>query len=206
MFEIHMKFRIFTYKTGFKITINKIIYTILFASLGVAYLGSKLFEDDNIVENIGKIGVYLGCILMIFFKMTQNFIREPLNGILNGELQFFENEILINKNIYSLSEIKKIEFYVSDYFNEWKFRGKGDFNPSKSNGTCNICKITLNNGDKIAINFQLMYNREFLKMRELLIKYHSENKIHFLKLIEYLRIDDYEDIQEFKKTLPVTSA
>ena len=41
-------------------------------------------------------------------------------------------------------------------------------------------------------------------MRELLLEYYSYNKIHFLKLIEYLGICKYEEIQEFKITLPPT--
>jgi hypothetical protein len=84
----------------------------------------------------------------------------------------------------------------------WQYKSRGDLNPGRSNGISNACELTLINGQKICVYFQLIYIDDFLIMKNLLIKYYLESKIPFLKLIYYLRIEKYKDIQEFKKTLP----
>ena len=144
-------------------------------------------------------------IVIIYFKITQSTTRESLNGDLSKRIIFTNTEINIDDKKISLVEIKKIEFFVSDYFDRWEYKFNGSLNPERTNGTSNICILYLINGEIINTKFQLMYKEEFLKMRDILIVYYSENKIHFLKLIEYLGIDKYEEIQEFKKTLPTNS-
>ncbi|RZJ74970.1 MAG: hypothetical protein EOO47_20350 [Flavobacterium sp.] len=126
---------------------------------------------------------------------------KALNGTLDDTLRLTETEIFIGRENYLLAEISKIEFEAGDYYNRWEYQSKGNLNPARTNGTDNTCKITLKSGERIVVNFQLLFEHEFIKMKELLIHYHSENKIHFLKLIEYLEIDRYEEIQAFKKTL-----
>lgn len=196
-----IEFKIFTKNKGFRITVNIVVYSLLLASIGIAYLGDTYF-DEIVIKDIGLAGGILACILVVYFKITQSFKRKPLNGSLNRSLKFRANEILIDNKKYELNEIRKIEFSVEDYFDKWESHAPGDLSPAKTNGTSNICEIILANGQKSSVNFQLNYRNEFLKMRELLIKYYAENKIHFLKLIEYLRIEEYEEIQAFKKTLP----
>ena len=198
-----IEYKIFTKKKGFQLTVNIVVYTILLGSIAIAYLADKYFGESTL-ESIGQAGGVLGCVLMIYFKIAQSFTRESLNGDLNKRVIFKSSEIIIADQIFSLEEIKKIEFYVGDYFDKWEYKVKGDLNPGRTNGTSNICELHLANGKMIVTRFQLMYKTEFLKMRELLVEYYSENKIHFLKLIEYLGIEKYEEIQEFKKTLPPT--
>lgn len=198
-----IKFKIFTKNEGFKISENIVVYSLIFSGIGIAYIAGKHL-DNSAIESIGQgIGI-LGCILMIYFKITQVSKRKSLNGNLNRTLRFRNNEILIDDIKIELNEIKKIEFFLNDYFDKWESQAPGDLNPGRTNGTSNICELTLINGKIIKINFQLMYENEFLKMKELLLRYYSENKIHFLKLIEYLGIEKYDEIQEFKKTLPST--
>jgi hypothetical protein len=198
-----IEFKIFTEKKGFQITINIVVYSLLFCSIGIAYLADKFFGESTI-ESFGQAGGILGCLLMIYFKFAQSFTRESLNGDLSKRIIFKSSEISIADQKYALDEIKKLEFFVGDYFDRWEYRGRGDFNPGRTNGTFNVCKLHLKTGEIIGTRFQLMRKGEFAKMRELLLEYYSQDKIHFLKLIEYLGIEKYEEIQEFKKTLPLT--
>ena len=200
-----IEFKIFTKNKGFNITANIIVYSLLFSGIGIAYL-AKRYLDNSTIESLGQGVGILACLLMIYFKITQASKRKSLNGNLNKKLRFRSREISIDDINIELNEIKKIEFYIGDYFDKWETQAPGDFSPARTNGTSNICELTLINGHKAEANFQLMYENEFLKMRELLLQYYSENKIHFLKLIEYLGIEKYEEIQEFKKTLPPTLA
>lgn len=198
-----IEFKIFTKKNGFRLTNNIVVYSLLFGSLGVAWLADK-YLGESTIEDIGQVVGVLTCILMVYFKITQSFKRESLNGDLTKSIIFKPTQIIVEEHTYCLDEIKKIEFYVGDYFDKWEYKVKGDLNPARTNGTSNVCDLHLTNGKIIGTRFQLMYKGEFLKMRELLLEYYSSNKIHFLKLIEYLGIDKYEEIQEFKKTLPPT--
>lgn len=195
-----MEFSVYEKRKGFQLTISKVVYSLLLTSIAIAYLADRKFGESRI-EDIARISGIFGCVLLIYFKIAQNFMRESLNGKLNTKIKFYSDKISIDEHVYSLEQIKKIEFYICDYFNMWELRSRGDLNPSRTNGTSNVCKITLTNGEQVSVNFQLMYEDEFLKLKELLLIYHAENKIHFLKLIDYLKIDKYEDIQAFKKTL-----
>lgn len=197
-----IQFKIYTKDKRFHLSENKVVYSLLFGFIGMAYL-ANLFFSDSVIENIGRVGGVFTCVIMLYFTIANATKIEPLNGNLNKKLVFKKDQIWIDDDKYELNEIKKISFNVEDYFNRIKGRIKGDLSPGRSNGTANICELTLIDGRKVEVNFQLKYETEFLEMRELLIKYYAENKIHFLKLIEYLGIEKYEEIQEFKKTLSV---
>lgn len=199
-----IQFKIYTKDKRFHLSENKVVYSLLLGFIGMAYL-ANLFLSGSVIEDVGRVGGVFTCVIMLYFTITNATKRKPLNGKLNKKLVFKKDEIWIDDDKYELNEIKKIRFNVEDYFNRIEGRIRGDLSPGRSNGTANICELTLMNGQKIEVNFQLMYETEFLKMRELLIKYYTENKIHFLKLIEYLGIEKYEEIQEFKKTLPSIS-
>lgn len=179
-----------------------VVYPLMVGWFGVYWFANYFWEESTIAF-IGLIVLGLTLIILtIYFKITGFFTREPLNGDLSKTIIFTPSQIIVAEHSYSLDEIKKIEFYVDDYFDKIKHRSRSDLTPSRTNGTSNVCQLHLTNGEIIEISFQLMYDGEFLKMRELLVEYYSNNKIHFLKLIEYLGIDKYEEIQEFKKTLP----
>lgn len=198
-----IEFKIFTRNKGRQISVNIVVYTLLISSLGILFFEVKYF-DNSAVEKVGLWGLSIAGLIMVYFKIAQSFTRKSLNGNLNRSLNFREKEILIDSEKYDLNDIQKIEFSICDYFDKWEYPGRGNFNPARTNGTDNSCEITLISGQKIKVNFQLTQKDEFKKMRELLIKYYSDNKIHFLRLIEYLGIDKYEEIQDFKKTLPPT--
>jgi len=195
-----IEFKIFTYKKSKRITPNLIVYSVLLSSLGTAYFSHEILEIKSL-ENIGLGGLLIASCLMLYFMISGNFKREPLDGTLEKRILFSENAIKVDDWRYELAMIEKVDFTIDDYDGKWRYRAGGNFNQVCSNGTNNRCQLTLKSGQKIEVQFQLMYNGEFLKLKNLLIRYHDEGKLHFLKLIEYLGIDKYEEIQEFKKTL-----
>lgn len=195
-----IEFKIFIKNKGAQLTVNKVVYSLMVVFSGITYLGDKYF-DENLIKTFGQVGLILILILIIYFSIARLFSRESLNGTLNQSLKFSETGIEIDNTNYPLAKIKNVEFRICDYFNSRMDSYKGNLNPGRTNGTSNVCLITLIDGQKIALNFQLMYESEFLRMRELLIKYYFENKIQFLKLIAYLEIDNYKEVQEFKRSL-----
>jgi len=152
-------------------------------------------------QQISLWGVELGFILAIYFKIARFLTRKSLHGEIGGFLAFGEKGVTVNGKLYSIDEIRRIEFFVHDYFDKLDFPSRGDFNPGRSNGVGNFCEVTLVDGSSLRIYFQLHDKEEFLNMRDILIHYHFNKKISFLRLIEYLGIDKYEEIQDFKRIL-----
>ena len=70
-----IEFKIFTKNKGFRITVNIVVYSLLFASIGIAYLGDTYF-DEIVIKDIGLAGGILACILVVYFKITQSFKRK----------------------------------------------------------------------------------------------------------------------------------
>ena len=48
-------------------------------------------------------------------------------------------------------------------------------------------------------NFQQDFEHDILNVKDTLIEYSKQGKLHFLNLIDILNITDYNEIQEFKK-------
>ncbi|WP_141719757.1 hypothetical protein [Roseivirga misakiensis] len=123
----------------------------------------------------------------------------PLNGNLHKKLFFSSSSIKIDGVDYHLSDIAKIDFSIHDHFDKWNY--SRDFNPARSNGVNNTLTLFLKDERQIEVKFQLMYKTQIKRLEKELIEYYRHGKLHFLKLIDLLEIDDYDEIQEFKKTL-----
>ena len=193
-----IEFKIFTPVKTRRITPNVIVFALLLPSFTFAFLSEKIFESE-FLEDLGLNGLFITGSLIVYYTFTKNFKREPLNGNLNKRLIFSSDWISIDGKKHSLNTFKKIDFTVYDYFNKWEYRR--DFNPVRSNGTGNKLILTLLDGEIIELHFQLMHENQMKRLEEHLKHYYSIGILHFLKLIDLLGIDDYEDIQEFKKKL-----
>lgn len=196
----NVEFRIFKKGRGPIITANRVVYGLGLISASFIYLIPKYLQE-GVTEKIGVFGMFLTLVLMVILGFTKFFTRKSLSGTLDLVLKFCENEIGVGDKRFSLKDINKIEFTVRDYFDQMEY-SESNLNPARSNGTSNTCRLILTNGTRIEVKFQLIEKFEFRKMRELLIHYHTNGKIHFLSLIDYLGINDYKEIQEFKKSLP----
>ncbi|MCB0456427.1 MAG: hypothetical protein R2776_07155 [Flavobacteriaceae bacterium] len=181
---------------------NEIEFPITKAYFLVIILG--LIVTPFLLEIISFLIIILFFILFIIvFGIIQlyNFGRIPkIKGKYAGTIEFFEDKIQIKSEIYSLSEISTIRFYVSDYVGKWTILFFS-LDPNRSNGSENLIEIVLKTGSTIRVFFQLHHSKQFLENRENLINYHKAGKISFLKLIEVLQIRKYELIQNFKNEL-----
>lgn len=189
-----IEFRIFTPEEANGITPNHIVFSLLIPSLIFV-----LIPYSQSLLDIGFAGLIISSALMIYFTITKHTKIQALKGNLDKKLVFKYDRICINEECYNLSNIRKIDFTIQDYFNQWQY--SRDFNPARSNGNNNKLLLTLKNGETIELKFQLMYKDQVKKLKEHLIQYHKVGILHFLKLIDLLGIDNYEEIQKFKKTL-----
>ena len=197
---IENQYRIFKASNKFVLTANMVIYTLLFGVLGTAYLSQKYWQDSNI-ENFSIIIGVLTAVAAIILAFAGLFTRKTLRGKLEGILVLKEDSVIIDNRKIDISDIGKIDFIVGDYLDRLESGFRGDFNPKRSNGIYNYCKIELSNGEKINIQFQLLNKNDFDRNRDCMISYYKKGKITFMKLIHILNIEGYERIQEFKSSL-----
>ncbi len=147
----------------------------------------------------------IACLLIligIITKIVGQFRYEKLKGFIRGTIELHNEKIIVNENEYLIEEIKKIEVYGGDYKGKWISKHKTDFGNALSNGVENAIKIVMENEkETVIINFLQTEKREIKKAEKQLINYHKMGKIHWLKLIEILDINDYDEIQKFKSTI-----
>ena len=197
---IENQYRIFKASNKFVLTANMVIYTLLFVVLGTAYLSEKYWQDNNIGNFSIIIGV-LTVIAAIIFAFTGLFTRKTLRGKLEGVLVLKDDSVIIDNRKIDIGDIDKIDFIVGDYLDRLESGFKGDFNPKRSNGVYNYCKIELSNGEKINIQFQLLNKNDFDRNRDCMISFYKKGRITFMRLIHILNIESYGKIQEFKSSL-----
>ena len=177
-----------------------IIYGSLVLHLILAFISLKYFPNSWLVY-------YSGYMVMASFGVAVpigiilNFRREPLNGQLIASLEFNKKKIITAEKSYDLEDITKIEFTLYDYDYMWEYSHFFVLEPKRLNGTKNTLHIRLKNGNTVEVLFQRVRENDILDIKEELICYYQMSKIHWLHLIELLKIDDYDEIQRFKNEL-----
>ena len=199
----HNQFDIFEKDNKFRLSANIIVYSIFVVSLPTAFFADK-YLGESFIEQVGLYGLFVGFGLSAILKWVQLTNRKTFQGKLLGKITFEKDSIRISGQNIPISDIEKIELEVGDYLDRKEYNGLGEFNPTLSTGTENICHLKLKDGTEKEVYFQIKQKDDFKKLRQELIEYHKSSKISWLKLIELLGIDEYEEIQEFKKTLMPT--
>ena len=195
-----MKYKILTKSKKFYWTINSRIYTILLFTLLPVFIKLNLFKNQNVTffdKTLFVIGI--STILFGFAIRLLRFNKyKTLKGELISELEFLEDKIIIGDKQYLLEDIQKIEINAFD-FKGLIIYSKGDLDGNLSNGVDNLLKIYLANQNKIEINFQQIVKNEIRNDQVNLISYCNQNKLHYLNLLEIMGINNYDEIQKFKK-------
>lgn len=99
---------------------------------------------------------YAGCVIAVsfYFGFRSRFTYQPLDGVMNGEITFYEDKIVVNELLFPLTDISNMDFSISDYFekaNPWK-----GFNPRLSQGGENYVSFDDKSGQKKIAYFKLM--------------------------------------------------
>jgi hypothetical protein len=200
-----MKFRIYKKSKYDFLTTNFIAYSLFSLTFIPALIISSTHYGLNYLFKIfGGIGVTLFFVLS-FYKLIQAKRHEKIWGTFTGDLIFFSDKISVNSVTHYMTDINKIEINARDYYK--KHSGdyaKKDFNGSLSNGLDNQLILYFNNGQNQSIHFEQRNKNDILKLKDIFIDNYSQNKLSMLKLLEALNITDYTEIQELKKTLPLT--
>ncbi|WP_341227665.1 hypothetical protein [uncultured Arcticibacterium sp.] len=192
------RFQIFVPKKGIRISRTFVLYGVLLLSLGFQMTYSEYINPENTVNFIFPIYLIL-CLITIVFWILKNRQRKPLHGELKGWIEFYDDKIIIDEKRYELDELMKIEIAYGDYLDGYKHEKGVD--PALSQGVSNYLTLIFQDKTIIKTFFQVKQYDFLSNTKKLLIGYHKKGKIPWLALIYYLRINDYDEIQAFKKSL-----
>ena len=197
------KFALFTPVNKLYFTRNLVTCTLFVLGLIPAVFEIYVLGHREHLTLFSSYFAYLSSIATIIYLISVlgNSVRqETLKGIIGGSVFFELDQIVVNDKKYLLVDIRKLNIYMNDYV--------GKINPNYrtakgriSRGVGNSIIIYLINGDQKTFYFQQPDEHGNQLIREQLIHYHLEGRLHWLNLIDALCISDYDEIQSFKKTL-----
>ncbi len=91
---------------------------------------------------------------MFYFLISSSFLRQPLAGYFDGEVEFTQNAIVYKRSPYYLSEITAIDFSFNDYYNKYNWWPLKSLNQKLSQGVNNYVEFTLYNEETYIIYFR----------------------------------------------------
>lgn len=195
------KLQLFKKKKGVYISPENIIALSWTALIFLVYYLKTSF---GFVFNGFETGILILGIIYIIGLMISTFFRyEREIGTYCGQIVFYENRMKIENKNYHLGEIRELEFFSTsdvrgDFTNyHWEFK------PHLSNGLDNCFVLKLKNGNKIEYNFLQTKSEKVKYYKDVLTNYHKRGIISWLELLRVLDIDDYDEIQKFKKEIAI---
>ncbi|WP_291109962.1 hypothetical protein [Flavobacterium sp. UBA6195] len=195
------KFKIFTKTKKYHFTKVDTLLALMFLLI-LIYWTISSFTDENQLTFFKEL--ILGCVVIAIFilfllKLTFFLRKKPIIGKFDGYLELYSDKIIAGNKTFLIDSIKKIEINGGDYYGQLEISGYVDPDGSVKNGTTNFIEIILHNNEKFKYNFQQVFEHDILNVKDTLIEYSKQGKLHFLNLIDILNISDYNEIQEFKK-------
>jgi hypothetical protein len=92
---------------------------------------------------------------VFYFLISSIFLRKPLNGNFDGEVEFTHEAIVYKGSPYYLSEITAIDFSFNDYYNKYIFSYPNNtLNQRRSQGVNNYVEFTVMHKDSYIIYFR----------------------------------------------------
>ena len=173
-----------------------IVFTMLL--FAVAYL-DKVASID-----LGNWVVSLSILWFLYMLSTiivNNFRHEKELGEYVGCLVFHQDKIELSERVFDLSSISHI-----DLSKAYDVRGTSKNHmvsmiPRLSNGLDNTFNMTLVSGENVSCNFLQTETEKLAHFREVLVHYHKFGILSWLGLIKTLEIEDYDEIQSFKRQI-----
>jgi hypothetical protein len=184
----------------FHLNLNNIIYIASFFFFIVDSLKIKSFESIRIF-------LLIGIFIAIVVVFISNYYRtQPLNGSLNGFITFHANQIEINNETIAIESIQKLFLRLEDYEDRernqtYRYRRSLPFYPNLSNGTDNTLNITLKNGDKKIINFQMQFEDQYNAVQPFVLSSVKNNLLTLDNAIAILHLDSDYLVNKFKTEL-----
>jgi hypothetical protein len=189
---------IFEHKKGFFISTESLILILL---TGMILLLGYLQQTGNF--DFGNWIVYITIIWLLYsigYFISNLFLQQRKNGVFKGKLELENNKIIINSAEFELNEVSKISIRSSDFEGQF-FPTHFGISRHSSNGLNNELILKLVNGKEIKCHFLQTKGQRIKNFKDILTNYYLNGKMSWLHLIEVLEMEDYNEIQTFKKEL-----
>lgn len=198
-----MTFKIIQKHPRKKKFLNIFLISGLLISVIIFVVNEKRYQNDMVEKN--TMYVFLIFTIIYFIKILVEYrSKEPIKGEIIGNLIFKSDCILYADKKIDLKLLKKIHFALIDFEYKINHHVYQTWDFYYSSGANNFIELEYLNGDNEKIFFLRKNENDLLKIRNQLIQYYINGLLPFLKLIELLKIEDYNEIQEFKKTIANT--
>lgn len=194
-------FKTFQKREHKKLSINNLL---ILVGVLVFFIGVLVytFQPKEMLASLYKASGLLFLLIFCYIVFKSYNQQENLRGEVSGTLELLSTKILVNGRVIKLTDMEKLSIQIQD------FEGKRDDlliaspTSSISNGYNNLLTIRLLSNDEIQINFAQQYENQFKRInKEVLTDYYKAGVLSFNNLLEILQLDDYDKIQEFKKTI-----
>lgn len=127
--------------------------------------------------------------------------KEDVDGIIDGKITFTTDSIIIGDDKYLINDIVSITIQNDDYKGK-KVLEHGEFEKENgSQGVDNKLILDLGTRNLIEANFKQKSEKEFEKLKALLINYHLKNKLTFDDLVYIMKVKYDIDKIELKKRI-----
>lgn len=156
--------------------------------------------DDSLTANILLAYYVVIVLLTLYWGFTSMWTYRELNGEFVGGIEFSDRSIIVNGIELPLQTLKQIDLSLGDYSGKFVGSTHNDFNPKLSTGVDNYVFLTEANGSMTQIYFKVSYKGQTEDLTPFIIKIMQLGHISFLRCIGLLNINDYDEIQEFKRT------
>lgn len=143
--------------------------------------------------------------LSLYWLVVRLWTYEPLNGKLDGDIQFRRTSFIINNQVVQLENLVKLDIQGMDYYGRRKHLSGIDFEANLSQGVGNFIEFTSIDNISTRVYFKQSVECQFRELRSFIVSAIKLGKLSFLRGIELLGITDYDEIQEFKKAILQTS-
>jgi hypothetical protein len=190
-------------KKAFRLTPNILVFgcVLLFFLILFILISLDVAISGDLIGYIwsGLIGVSL------LLGITSYIRKKPLNGKLQGQIEFLADKMIINGYEVAYTEISNVSLKVDDYKGKVNLHYRS-FNSQVSQGVDNYIAFNYSTYKRSKMYFQLRKSsdkKELYPMVKALIKL---NKIPFLTGVDILELTDYHKIQELKKELNLSPA
>jgi len=165
-------------KKRFRLTPNWIMIIFGFVPILIlAIIEGNIGGRPNAFE-----AMYFTCIflLIIYYLITSFFKYQPLNGKMEGKVEFKDDRIIVNAEEFELKRFTSLDFSFSDYYGKPSTNGR-DFNPKISQGVGNNISFTYDNGNEHLIWFRFQGEHSYLSISPFINEAVKAGKIHIYR-------------------------
>jgi len=147
----------------FRWTPNTIVLIFGFIPMCLSVFFEKSIAKSELLSNLITLYAIIGGTVVIGCLIISFFLRKPLNGVMNGKIEFGTNFFDINNQKFMLNEINNLDFSFTDYY-ERRSTVRYDLNAKLSQGVNNYITFDDKSDRTYLIYFRLMSEHSYLAL------------------------------------------